>query len=321
MKKKIIFTDKPVVLEKYVSRIKQMRNADITVYQDYAKDSVELIERGKGAQIVITDAILPYSKEVLSSWPTLEIIITTSVGTDHIDLVYCKKMGIKVINFPGFNARSVAEMAFANLITLLRRIPLAQQHVKSGGWKYEPFEGEELAGKNFGIIGAGNIGQELIKIGQGMGMDIFCNTNHPSPSRAKKLKIGKFYSFDEVLQKADFIALAVPATAETENLIDAKALKKMKNSAYLINVSRYKVVDALALAKALYRKEIAGAALDVIGPEPYNLKDDNLLIQEMVNLPNVILTPHIAWNTKEASERLGERLVEKMIEVIKDSRG
>jgi phosphoglycerate dehydrogenase-like enzyme len=309
MKKKIVFTEK-CIIPQLISQVRTLPNTEVAAYDDYPTDTDQLYLRGKDAKIIVVDIVTQYQQDILSRWDKLETIVTTSVGINHIDTHYCQNHGIQVINFPGFNSRAVAEMAFANLISLLRKVPQADAHTRAGGWDYSIFQGEELKGKILGVIGAGNIGTQLIQIGQGLGMQILCNTKHPNPTRAAKLNIDEFVDFDRLISKADFIILAIPATKETEKIINKTVLKKMKPSAYLINPARPQLIDTLALARAIYTKEIAGAALDVIGQEPFDLRKSDLRIQEMVNSHNVILTPHIAWNTKEALKRLRNRAFE-----------
>ncbi len=304
----LVFTDPPVVLTpEIVERICRLPGLEVEQYSEFAADEAELSERGKDADIIVTD--LSQYKTVLRKWPKLRAIITTSVGTDHIDTEYCAQRGIKVVNFPGYNARGVAEMAFAILISLLRKVPMANNYARGGGWDFQYFEGDELAGKTIGIIGAGNIGRELINIGHGFEMNVVAYTKNPSVERAKQLGLQKFWGFNEVLAKADFLVVAVPASNDTEHMIGSSALSRMKPDAILVNVGRGVVVDTLAVAEALYEKKLAGAALDVIEGEPFNISKADPRIQEMVNSNNVVITPHIGGITKESADRLGERLM------------
>lgn len=314
--KNIVFTDPTILLPKFINEIKAIPDVSVRMYDSFPVGDEELYVRGKDAEIIVIDVLTEYKESVLRRWPKLEAILTTSVGVNHIDVAYCEKNGIKVINFPGFNARAVAEMALANLISLLRGVPMASRNTMHGGWDYQFFEGEELAGKTMGIIGSGNVGSEMIKIGKGMSMHVMVNTKHPSKEKALNLGIDEFYTLEDVLKKSDFVILTIPANDETKNMISARALSKMKRTAYLINVARAQVVDPLALAEAIYTGEIAGAALDLIDKEPFNLNHADMRIQEMVNSYKVILTPHIAYNTRESAIRLGERIVKEMRNLV-----
>jgi len=277
---------------------------DITIYRDLALDAEQLQERIKDADIIVVDLLSTYNEASLKEAKNLKHIVAATVGLNHIDLEYCRQRGISVHNFTNYNSRAVAEMAFGNLVALIRHIPLAVQTVRANLWTTDYFVGEELKSKTLGVIGAGNVGREIISIGKGFNMNVLCHTKNPTPARAKELGLGAFSTLEEVLSKSDFVMLSVVATKETQHLINAKTLALMRPSSYLINMSRHFLVDAKALAAALYRKEIAGAALDFVGDEPYHLRGDDLDIQEMINRPNVIVTPHIGFNTVEAMERL-----------------
>lgn len=299
---------------RYVQEVAALDSAQInvTLHQDFPTDMNHRYARGKDAEIILSDPFGSYPAELLEKWPRLKALFTTSVGTDHIDLAYCRQKNITVVNFPGYNARAVAELAFADLISLLRKVPSAHQHVKSGGWKFGLFQGSELHGKVLGVIGAGSVGREMINIGQGLNMEIICHTKHPSEERAAALKLETFYSLREVLKAADFVMLATPLNESTKYLINEQRLTMMKKGAYLINVARWQVVDPEALARALYEEHLAGAALDFVGPEPFNVRHASIEVQEMVNSANVIVTPHLGGITLESDNRLGERLVSEL---------
>lgn len=313
---KIILPDPPFFDTTKLEKLCQERGVNLTIYRDLALDAEQLQARIVDAEVVVVDVLSTYNKQSLARSTKLRYLVTASVGTNHIDLDYCKKHAIEVSNFTRYNSRAVAEMAFANLISLLRHIPYANLTVRSSLWLTDYFEGEELKGKKLGIVGAGNIGCELIKIGLGFGMDILCHTKHPSATRAHELGISKFYSPEEMLKKSDFVILAATADADTEKIINTSSLALMQKHSYLINISRASLVDHRALADALYQKRLAGAALDFVGPEPYSLYEDDLAIQELVNRPNVIVTPHIGFNTKEAMARLTDDVHNRVADIL-----
>ena len=291
-------------------------NVAMTIYSDLPLDAEQVQERIKDADIIVVDILSTYNEASLSESFSLKHLVTASVGVNHIDLDYCRDRGIKVHTFKNYNSRAVAEMSFANLIALLRRIPLAVQSVRANLWATDYFVGEELKSKTLGIIGAGNIGKELIDIGKGFGMNVVCHTKHPSEERARRLGLEAFSTLEDVLTKSDFVMLAVTSNPETEHLINAQTLALMQPTSYLINMGRHLLIDAKALAHALYTKQLAGAALDFVGDEPYQLRGDDLDIQEMINRPNVIVTPHIGFNTVEAMERLSTQVYELVKELI-----
>jgi phosphoglycerate dehydrogenase-like enzyme len=312
---KVVLPDPPFFDTVKLEKLCREQKIGLTVYRDLALDAEQLQARIEDADIIVVDVLSNYNKQSLSCCKKLRYLVTASVGMNHIDLDYCRQRGIEVSNFTQYNSRAVAEMAFANLISLLRHIPYANLTVRSSLWLTDYFEGEELKGKKLGIVGAGNIGRELIKIGLGFGMDILCHTKHPSDDRATTLGISRFYALKEVLEKSDFIILVATADTETERIINESSLALIPTHSYLINMSRASLVDHHALANALHKKHIAGAALDFVGPEPYSLYDDDLVIQEMVNRPNVMVTPHIGFNTKEAMIRLASDVSER-VEII-----
>lgn len=316
-KTRIVLPDPPFFDTKQLEGLRS-KDVDITVYRDLPLDAQQLQERIKDAHIIVVDLLSTYNEASLKECAFLKQIVTATVGTNHIDVEYCRSRGIQVHNFRNYNSRAVAEMSFANLIALLRHIPLAVQSVRANLWATDYFVGEELKSKTLGVIGAGNIGKELIDIGRGFGMNVLCNTKNPTPERAKALGLEKFSTFEEVLRQSDFVMLSVATTEETKNLINKETLALMRPTSYLINMGRHYLVDAKALAAALYKKQIAGAALDFVGNEPYQLRGDDLDIQEMINRPNVIVTPHIGFNTKEAMKRLASEIREVVEKLVKE---
>jgi phosphoglycerate dehydrogenase-like enzyme len=301
---KIVVPDPPFFSPKLLRALCHRKGIEFVVYDSLALDAAQLQVRIKDADIIVVDVLSRYNAQSLAECKKLKHLISASIGLNHVDLAYCEQRGIAVHNFAGYNARAVAEMAFANLISLLRHVPRAAQSVRSNLWLTDYFEGEELEGKTLGVIGAGSIGTELVRIGKGFGMRALCYTRHSSDERATQLGIKQFSQLPELLRESDFVVLAIPGSPETDGIINEAALKLMKPTSYLINEGRYSLVDAHALARALYRQKLAGAALDFVGAEPYELYGDDPEIQEMVNRPNVIVTPHIGFNTKEAMQRL-----------------
>jgi len=316
MLSKIVLPDPPFFDTRPLEKLCQERGIDLTIFRDPPIDAEQLQARIIDADAIIVDVLSEYNQQSLARNKKLRYLVTASVGMNHIDLKYCRGRDIEVSNFAQYNSRAVAEMAFANLISLLRHVPFANLAVRSNLWLTDYFEGEELKGKKLGIVGAGNIGQELVKIGQGFDMEILCNTKHPSTERAQALGIAKFCNLQEVLAQSDFVILAATATAETERIINESSLRLMQPHSYLINIARANLVEPHALAKALYEKRLAGAALDFVGPEPYSLYQDALDIQEMVNRPNVIVTPHIGFNTKEAMARLASDVCDRVAAML-----
>lgn len=309
---KLAFVDEPYLSPQLLEPILSLPEYETTLHWTHPVDAQQQLARARGADVLCVDVISRYDEELLSQLPDCKAIVTMSVGLDHIDVAYCATRGIRVIAFPGFNANAVAEAALGYMLALMRRIPDASRHVGAGGWNSFGFEGRELANKTLGVVGAGHVGERVISLGQALGMQIACTTAHPSNARARGLGIDDFASLQELLKQSDVIVLALPANAETSGIIGAEQLTLMKKDALLINVARPQLVDIMALAQAIHDESIGGAALDFVSSEPYNLLKDHILIQEFANSPNVVLLPHIAFNTRESLVRLSERMTAEL---------
>lgn len=258
-------------------------------------------------------------KDVVAAFRNLKLITTRSTGFDHIDLVAAKKRGIKVGYVPGYGDNTVAEFAFGLILTLSRKIYDGFDRLReTGRYSFEGLRGFDLKGKTIGIVGTGRIGCCMIKIAHGFDMNIVASDPFPKEELAKQYNF-KYISFDELLSESDIISLHVPYNKETHHLINAKNIKKIKKGALLVNTSRGGVVETDALVKALNEGILAGAGLDVLEeegviqderqfllyghPEEHNLKTV-LQNHVLIDMPNVIITPHNAFNTKEALERI-----------------
>ena len=294
----------------------ELTQFDIIFSDASPTNSDETISRCAHADIVITNVITNFKEPELSQLPRLRTLVTASIGTNHIDLDYCRQHGIEVVRFPGFCAPAVAEMAFGLMLSLIRTLPEAQVHVLENHFDTQAIWGTELRGKVLGVVGAGDIGKRLIRIGKGFEMHVKCHTAHPSQERAQELGIVGFSSKEEVFCDSDFIILAIPATAETENFVSDDEIGMMKKSSYLINVARYQLVDLDAVARALNENLIAGFATDVPGAEPFLIKDAPEQVQIALTKPNVLVVPHIGGNTYEADEDLYSRMVAELKRLI-----
>ncbi len=310
----MIFTsiDIPFVKKTYFDQIRNISQiSKIITYPDSPVNNFEVIRRIGTSDIITQDIFVNINKNIIDSSPNLKAIFCQSVGYDNIDHVYAKSKGIKVYNCPGFNANAVAEFAFSLITSLFRKIPSAQSHVKSGGWMYRYFEGNELMGKTVGIIGYGHVGSRISQISKGYGLKVLV-TLHDSTKKIASNYVDNIVSLNKLLQKSDIVILAVPLTKDTLHLIGKTEIGLMKTTSILVNVSRHTVVDEYALASSLIHHKIFGAALDLMITEPFNVKNYSVEIQEMVNLPNVIVTPHIAGVSKESSVTLGNMFVQNI---------
>lgn len=287
-KHEITFYDRPLELED----TEKISLADVLVIFIYSK---------------ITPAIL-------NRMPFLKLIATLSTGYDHIDLAACREHGVTVCNVPKYGGTAVAEHTFAILLALLRHIPPAVKNTEHDDFSTEGLCGTELAGKTLGVIGAGTIGSAVAKRAHAFDMRVLVYERTPNKQLAKETPIIPV-SLNDLLKESDIVTLHVPYTKETHHLLDKKKIKLMKKGAYIINTARGAIIDSEALHHALVSNHIAGAALDVIEGEyehkeahaprksQHLSKHDWSLIREthrLLKLPNVLITPHIAFYTQEA---------------------
>ncbi|MFT8322657.1 MAG: phosphoglycerate dehydrogenase [Bacillus sp. (in: firmicutes)] len=242
--------------------------------------------------------------ELLQQMPNLKIIARAGVGVDNVDIDAATKRGVIVVNAPDGNTISTAEHTFAMMAALMRKIPQAHTSVKNVEWKRNAFVGTELNGKTLGIIGFGRIGSELSKRAKVFGMHVTVYDPFLTKERAEQqgVKVGPL---DELLLNADIITVHTPLTAETRGLINAEALRKTKKGVYFLNCARGGIIDELALAQYIENGHVAGAAIDVFEVEP---PVDNPL----VNLDNVIVTPHLGASTKEAQLNVATQVAQEV---------
>lgn len=228
----------------------------------------------------------------------LKLAIRAGVGIDNIDIPAAQGKGVAVRNTPAASSDSVAELAIGHMFALARFIAIANYTMRNGEWNKKKYQGTEIAGKTLGIVGMGRIGQSLAKKATALGMKVVYYTIEGKHDELTY----DFVSLEEVLKTSDFISLHVPYDKNAGSLIGKKELQLMKNTAYLINCARGKVVDEAALLEALDNGEIAGAGIDVFEEEP--TKNEKL-----INHAKVSVTPHIGAATEEAQTRIGEEVV------------
>ena len=273
-----------------------------------ATTSGDVVERLAGATIAITNKVR-LDEETIMRLPELKMIAVAATGTDIIDLDVCRRRGILVSNIRQYAAVTVPEHAFALILALRRNLRAYSDDVTSGKWQKSsqfclldhPIR--DLAGSRLGIIGYGSLGQAVARLGRAFGMSI-CVVKPSSQSVPDVQCI----SLDEMLETADVISLHLPLTERTRNMIGHAEFSKMKKTALLINTARGGLVDEQALAVALSTGQIGGAGFDVLATEPPGA--DNPLLS--LNLPNFILTPHVAWASREAMQKLADQLIENV---------
>ena len=252
----------------------------------------------EGLLTLITDRV---DAALLDGAPRLKAIANMGVGTDNIDVEACAERGIPVGNTPDVLTDATADLAFALLLALARKIVPGAEKVRAGEWRtWEPAAdlGAELAGSALGIVGWGRIGQAVARRAEGFGLEVVHS------SRSSGVPLG------ELLERADFVSLHTPLTPETRHLIDAEALARMKPSALLVNTARGGVVDQDALREALHAGRIGGAALDVTDPEP--LPADHPLL----DAPNLLVVPHVGSATVRTRAKMAEMAVENLLAAL-----
>ncbi|RLF27961.1 MAG: phosphoglycerate dehydrogenase [Thermoplasmata archaeon] len=239
----------------------------------------------------------------------LKVIGRAGIGVDNIDVEKATQLGVKVVNSPTGSTMSVAELAVAHMLSLARFVPKADSSMKKGEWLKKQLKGVELYGKTLGLIGSGNIAQHVARIADGLGMKTLVYSPHCTDEKAERMG-AKRVTLEELLHQSDFVSLHIPHTKDTHHLINKEKLELMKPGAYLINCARGGVVDENALYNALKEGKLAGAAVDVFEQEPPS-KENKLL-----TLENVVLSPHIGANTKEAQIKAGTICAEQIIKVL-----
>ncbi len=292
---KAVFLDKATVGND-ISLQEIENQCELRCYDTTSKN--EIAERIKDAEIIITNKVV-IGKDEMNAAEKLKLICVAATGYNNIDTKEAGKRNIIVANVKGYSTESVAQTVFGYILTVMNSVLQTQKDIKDGLWQKSPVftmlnhPFSELKEKNLGIIGYGAIGKRVAEIGKAFGMNILI-----SESVYKKQNSPARLSFSEVLKQSDILTIHTPLTKQTENLISEKELKKMKKSAILINAARGGIVNETDLYNALKNKEIRFAAVDVLTQEPP--AKGNILF----DAPNILITPHIAWTSFEARQKL-----------------
>lgn len=252
------------------------------------------------------------TRKVIEHGTKLKIIGRAGIGVDNIDIDAATERGIFVVNAPSAVTMAAAEHTFALILALLRKIPQAWQSVRQGKWEKAKFVGFQLQGKTLGVIGLGRIGTQVARYAKAFGMRVIGCDPFITEERARQLGI-ELRELDELLSEADIVTVHVPLTKETRHLLDARALALMKNGSFLINTARGGVVDESALYEALTSGRLAGAALDVFESEP---PKEGSVSAKLLQLSNVIATPHLGASAKEAQEEAAVEIAKQVLAVL-----
>ncbi|MEU4206096.1 hydroxyacid dehydrogenase [Streptomyces sp. NPDC026294] len=267
----------------------------------------ELLDLVRDADAIVVRSGVRITAEVLNAAPKLRVIARAGVGVDNIDRVTARANGVTVFNVPGGSANAVAELALGLMLSVARNITLADGQVRQNIWRKAELGGTELTGKVLGLVGLGAIGSRIATLCRAIGMRVVATVGNRTAERVvmwAERGVDIVDALDEVLDRADFLCLAVPLTELTRNLLSADELARMKSSSYLVNVSRGGVVDEAALLDALRNGEISGAATDVLKNEKHPTP--------LGELDNVVLTPHIGAMTHETQARIGAIVAENI---------
>lgn len=265
------------------------------------------------SNVIIVRSRTKITKKVIDAAPSVKIIARVGVGLDNIDTEYAESKGIKVLNAAEAAMNAVSELVIGHMIALSRSIPKADDGLKKGRWLKKELVGSELRGKYLGIIGVGNIGRNVGRIAKCLRMNLIGYDIFPiNQDYVREVSMIKT-DLKTLLENSDFVTCHVPLTEKTKHLINSETLSYMKPTSYLINTSRGEIIDEKSLFTALNEKRIAGAALDVFEVEPPTNT-------ELINLPNMICSPHIAAQTKEAQELASTVIAEKVIQNLLTNR-
>lgn len=307
------------------SLLATLNGVEATFYPEPLDQDTARLAQGAGAISVFVHSSV--TREVLSRLPDLKLVLTRSTGYDHVDLKTCAERGITACNVPSYGSRTVAEFAFALILGLSRRAFDAYRRVKdSNDFDANHFEGFDLYGKTLGVVGTGRIGQHVIEIGRGFGMTVLGFDAYPNQTLASRLGFS-YVPFEELLGKSDVVTLHVPYNDQTHHLINRSNISSFKRGSLLINTARGEVVETEAILGGIRDGTLRGAGLDVLEAEKQIGKESDLLAKEeepthviktlledrvLIDLPQVAVTPHIAFNTTEARAEINRVTVENL---------
>ena len=298
----------------------------VVIAEPVAQEGIDLLEAASGvtyvqpepgalrdairdAQALIIRGSTVVDRALVDAAPDLKVVARAGLGLENVDIWTATERGVMVMNVPGAYAVSAAEHTLGLILTLARHIPTATAALHRGEWQHLELIGMELHGKTLGIIGLGGVGRKVAQLAGAFGMTVLSNDPYVPDEVARQQQV-IMADLDELLARSDFVSVHVPATPDTEQLIGAEQIAKMKPDAYLINMAWSKAVDQDALCEALQSSQLAGAALDVFAVEPP-------VNDRLCDLPNVVLTPHLGDRTHEAQREIAIRLAQQVIDALR----
>lgn len=284
------------------------KKGNVLIYSGLPADADETVERARDADVLIS-GWTKIDREILASLPKLQLLSLWATGLDNVDLAAAREHGITVCHVPSYATNAVAELALGLTLSVIRKIPAANRDMrrtKSAGWR--PFQGNELNGKTLGIIGTGVIGQRMAWLGHCIGMNLLGYDIEPCEAMIQNVNM-RYAPLGDVFAQSDVITLHAPLTPDTEHFVDAALLNTMRKASVIINTARAGLINQDDLYEALVANVIAGAGLDVIDME----RESG---QGLLNLDNVVVTPHIGFYTGEALGTLTAECIENVIRFL-----
>jgi len=304
---KVLVTDYEYETLEYEKKV--LAKIDAELLEAQCKTEEEVIKKAQGVDGLLVQ-YAPIGRKVFEALPQLKVVARYGIGVDVVDLEAATEYGVSVVNVPDYCEDEVSDHAFALLMACARKITLLNNNVKNGNWDFnicKPIY--RLRGKKLGIVGFGKIPRKLAEKAKPFGFEIIAYDPFVDKSVENEYGI-KLVELDELMKLSDFISVHVPLNKNTEHIIGEKELLLMKESSFIINTSRGAVIDEKALIEILKENKIAGAALDVVEQEPIE-KDNHLL-----NMENVIITPHVSWYSEEALVELKTKAAQEIVEVL-----
>jgi D-3-phosphoglycerate dehydrogenase len=294
---------------KGIALLQQRPDFTVTVLKQKTPEP-ELLALVKDTHAIVVRSETKITKKVIDAAPQLRVVGRAGVGVDNVDVDAATQRGIVVMNTPGGNTISTAELTFSMLMAVARKIPQAHMSMKEGKWSRKDFQGTELYNKTLGILGMGRIGSEVAKRALAFGMKVVAYDPYLSLARAKALQVDLKENVDDVYRASDFITVHMPMTDETKGMVNAAAFSKMKKGARILNCARGGIINETDLFAAIQSGQVGGAALDVYETEPppadFPLRA----------LPQVVMTPHLGASTEEAQENVGIEVAEAITDYL-----
>lgn len=280
--------------------------------------TAETVDQAKDADVISAFIYSKLTGDLLEQCPNLKLIATRSTGVDHVDVDWCADHDVQVANVPTYGENTVAEHTFALILAIAHKLPQATERTRKGDFSKDGLRGFDLEGRTLGVVGTGNIGLHTCRIAKGFGMEVLGFDVKPQEDKARDIGFA-YTDLDDLLGRADIVSIHVPGSAKTKDMIDADAFAKMKDGVVLINTARGGVVNVEALSQALLEGKVGAAGLDVLPEEPVIREEAETLRSvftqghdltklladhALLRLDNVVITPHNAFNTTEAVQRI-----------------